>query len=109
MRTALIAASVLLAPGPALAQDPGQQLSATVHVSLTILPSATVRTRARPGGGSEFFVEGNAGRQLGASDFEILYRDRRGERPLRDQADVAQAIAQSAKSGEPDAEVTFVF
>ena len=109
IRTALIAAAVLLAPTAAFAQDPSQQLSTTVRVSLTILPSATVGTRARARGGSEFFVEGNAGRQLGASDFGILYRDHWGERQLRDQAEVTQAIAESAKTGESEVEVTFIF
>ena len=97
-RPCLLAVAVLIAPATASAQDPVQQLSATVHVGLTILPSATVGTRLRSRGGSEFFVEGSTGKQLGASDFEIVYRDRRGERLLRDQAEIGRAIADSGKT-----------
>ena len=105
----LAAAVVLFSPAAAFAQDSSRQLSATVHVGLTILPSVTVGTRARLRGGSDLFVGDFAGDPMASSEFSVVYRDARGERVLRDQGQVAAALEQSAKAGDREVEITLVF
>ena len=108
-RSLFAAAIVLLTPVAALAQDQGRELSATVHLSLTILPSATVGTRAALRGGNELVVNDYAGKPFDATMYQIVYRDSRGERALRDQGAVTRAIVESDKAGEHGVEITLVF
>ena len=105
--TLALAAAALVCPIAASAQDAQHQLSTTSHISLTIAPSAIVRSNERSAAG--FTVVGNDGASLDKSGVTYSMRDSRGERTFQTLQGLQAAMAGAKRVGERQLDVTLVF
>jgi hypothetical protein len=103
-----LALPALLVPAASAGADPSTSpLTATVHISVTIVGSATIGAETGAAG-RRYYVRGSDDRDLGVSEVRIVFRDGRGERELRDTSAIQPAIVAAQRAGDDHVDVTFV-
>lgn len=114
-------AALMLAPAEAWAQDqppaavqsaPGAghgTLSATVHVSLTIVAGAQVGLTLSQRSGAALSLQDLRGLPMDDTGMEFTIRDSRGERRFVEPRSLSLALGEVQRSGERNVEVTLIF
>ncbi len=104
---AAVAAALAIAAAAVPAQ--ANQLSATIHVSLTILPGAQTQFEARRPAGSRFAVTDDGGQPLDLTDVHVYVREAGTDRRYVDARAAETAILAAQRAAEGPVVVTLVF